>query len=155
MLIQRLLITAQPTSVLSHPPHSVGFVWRVHLDTFLVKLGVQWIAVIHAVADQILRLRVNRVEAEGQLHERDFMMVGTCFVTASGSPWRSTIPGLAAPCATLCNDCLPAIGPSRNHPNVFYAFGHGQPRTHSSRHDQQPGLPPLLGGLLPAIDLTP
>ena len=48
---------------------------RDHLDTLDLQFSVQGITVVRFVANQVLRCRLNHVELEAQLHQRDFMMV--------------------------------------------------------------------------------
>jgi len=69
------LIATQPSSVLCRAFHAVRLMWRDHLDALFAKLGVKRIAVVCAVADQILRLRFDHVEVERQLHERNFVVI--------------------------------------------------------------------------------
>jgi hypothetical protein len=51
-----------------------------HLNAFISKLRIEWIAVI---SDQGLRLRLDHVEIETQLHQRDLVMVRRMVLTAS------------------------------------------------------------------------
>jgi len=53
----------------------VGTVRRNHLRALGAHHRVQSIAVVRFIADQVLRLRFDHVEVEGQLHEPDLMMV--------------------------------------------------------------------------------
>src|SRR2546430_14766227 len=48
---------------------------RNHLHASEPRLLVERIAVIRAIADQVLRLRFDHVELETQLHQRHFMVV--------------------------------------------------------------------------------
>ena len=48
---------------------------RDHLDTLDLQFSVQGVTVVRFVANQVLRRRLNHVEFEAQLHQRDFMMV--------------------------------------------------------------------------------
>ncbi len=47
-----------------------------HVHAVLLKVIVEPIAVIGAIADEVLRLGFEHVEVESQLHERDLMMIG-------------------------------------------------------------------------------
>ena len=49
---------------------------RDHLDAVPPQLLVQRIAVIGAIADQVLRLGLDHVEVKAQLHQTNFVMVG-------------------------------------------------------------------------------
>ena len=49
---------------------------RDHLHSFASKLLIKRIAVVRAVADQVFRLRLDHVKVEGELHQRDFVMIG-------------------------------------------------------------------------------
>src|SRR5438094_4152816 len=49
---------------------------RDHLDAVLAQLLIEWIAVVGAIADQILRLGLDHVEVEAQLYETNFMAIG-------------------------------------------------------------------------------
>lgn len=69
------LVTAQSPSVLRCAFDAVGFVWRDHLNPLLAKFGIQRVAVVGAIADQIVRLCLNHVEVERQLHQSDFVVV--------------------------------------------------------------------------------
>src|SRR6266498_6132370 len=69
-------ITAQAPPILSGRLGSVGPVRRDHFDAVLSQLLIQRIAVIGAIADQILRLGFDHVEVEAQLHQADLVMVG-------------------------------------------------------------------------------
>jgi hypothetical protein len=51
-----------------------------HLNAFISKLRIEWIAVI---SDQGLRLRLDHVEIETQLHQRDLVIVRRMVLTAS------------------------------------------------------------------------
>jgi hypothetical protein len=55
---------------------SVESVRRDHLDAGLSQLLIQRIAVIGAIADQILRLGFDHVEVEAELHQADLVVVG-------------------------------------------------------------------------------
>src|SRR5579863_1787741 len=70
------LVAAQPPSVLRLALGvAIATVRGNHLGALLSQLLVQLIAVVGFVADQVLRLRLDHVEVEGQLHERDLVMV--------------------------------------------------------------------------------
>jgi hypothetical protein len=69
------LISAQPPTILGLGLLAIRLVWRNQFNALIAKLSIQRIAVIHLVTDQVLRLRLYHVEVEGQLHQRDFMMV--------------------------------------------------------------------------------
>src|SRR6266699_4200583 len=49
---------------------------RDHLDAVLAQLLIEWIAVVGAIADQILRLGLDHVEVEAQLYEPNFVVIG-------------------------------------------------------------------------------
>src|SRR5260370_34194337 len=49
---------------------------RDHLDAFLAQLLIEWIAVVGAIADQILRLGLDHVEVEAQLYQPNFVVIG-------------------------------------------------------------------------------
>ena len=68
-------ITAQPSSILRGRLAAIGAVRRDHLDAVVAQLLIERIAVIGAIADQILGLGFDHVEVEAQLHQADFMMV--------------------------------------------------------------------------------
>ena len=68
-------VSPQASAVLRLGLHAILSVRRDHLDTLLPQLLIQLVAVVGAVADQIFRLRLDHVELETQLHQRDFMMV--------------------------------------------------------------------------------
>src|SRR6201997_1798722 len=49
---------------------------RDYLDAFLAQLLIEWIAVVGAIADQILRLGLDHVEVEAQLYQPNFVVIG-------------------------------------------------------------------------------
>src|SRR5215471_10242860 len=49
---------------------------RDHLDAVLAQLLIEWIAVVGAIADQILRLGLDHVEVEAQLYQPNFVVIG-------------------------------------------------------------------------------
>jgi hypothetical protein len=49
---------------------------RDHLDAVLAQLLIEWIAVVCAIADQILRLGLDHVEVEAQLYQPNFVVIG-------------------------------------------------------------------------------
>src|SRR5213076_3404581 len=49
---------------------------RYHLDAVLAQLLIEWIAVVGAIADQILRLGLDHVEVEAQLYQPTFVVIG-------------------------------------------------------------------------------
>ena len=65
--------TAQPSTVLCLA-FSIGPVWGDHFDALLLSAR-RAIAVVRAIANQIVRLRFDHVEVEGQLDQRDLVMV--------------------------------------------------------------------------------
>jgi hypothetical protein len=74
-------LTAGPVAWLT----AVGTVWRDHLNAVVSQLLIQRIAVIGAIADQILRLGFDHVEVEAELH-RGFY---GSRATASSPPYAS------------------------------------------------------------------
>ena len=70
-------IAAQPSAILRPRRDAIGAVWRDHLDTISSQFLVERIAVIGMVADQVFRLSFDHVEVEAQLHQADFMVVGS------------------------------------------------------------------------------
>jgi hypothetical protein len=69
------LVAAQAPSVLGLALGAVGFVRSDHLGALLAQLCVQRIAVVRAISDQILGPRLDHVEVEGELHQRDFVVI--------------------------------------------------------------------------------
>src|SRR5262249_51166415 len=65
------LIAAQPPSVLRLAFDAVGLVRSDHLSALLAQLLIEWIAVVRAIADQVLRSCFDHVKVERQLHEGD------------------------------------------------------------------------------------
>src|ERR1700745_87652 len=49
---------------------------RNHLDAVAAQLLIEWIAVVSAIADQILRLGLDHVEVETELNQTHFVVVG-------------------------------------------------------------------------------
>src|SRR5215510_11713223 len=49
---------------------------RDHLDAVLAQLLIEWIAVVGAIANQILRLGLDHVEVEAQLYQPNFVVIG-------------------------------------------------------------------------------
>src|SRR5215475_2609810 len=49
---------------------------RDHLDAVLAQLLIEWIAVVGAIADQILRLGLDHVEVEAELYQPNFGVIG-------------------------------------------------------------------------------
>src|ERR1700745_3295242 len=49
---------------------------RNHLDAVAAQLLIEWIAVVSAIADQILRLGLAHVEVEKELNQTHFVGVG-------------------------------------------------------------------------------
>src|SRR5256885_4087476 len=49
---------------------------RDHLDAVLAQLLIEWIAVVGAIADQILRLGLDHVEVEAKLYQPNFVVIG-------------------------------------------------------------------------------
>src|ERR1700738_1964504 len=70
---------------------------RNHLNAVVSQLLVQRIAVIGAIADQILRLGFDHVEVEAELHQADFVMVRCVRADRERQPWRSTIAMIFMP----------------------------------------------------------
>ena len=68
-------VAAQAATILRFLLHPIRFVRGNHFDALFSKLLIQWIAVVSAIADQIIRFRFNHVEIKTQLHERDFVMI--------------------------------------------------------------------------------
>jgi hypothetical protein len=56
---------------------AIGAVWRDHLDPLSAQFLLEWVAVVGAITDQIFWLGLNRVEVEAQLHQANFMMIGS------------------------------------------------------------------------------
>jgi hypothetical protein len=48
---------------------------RNHFHALLLQRFIQTIAVVRLVADQVLRLRLDHVKVEAELHQRHFMMI--------------------------------------------------------------------------------
>src|SRR6516164_5646611 len=69
-------IAAQPSSILRGRPASVAAMRRDHLDAVLAQLLIEWIAVVGAIADQILGLGLDHVEVEAQLYQPNFVVIG-------------------------------------------------------------------------------
>ena len=69
-----LVLTQSPT-VPRLALGAVRLVQRKHLCALGAHGRVERIAVIRLIADQVLRPRLDHVKVEGQLHERDLMMV--------------------------------------------------------------------------------
>src|SRR5262245_13012575 len=57
-------IAAQPSPILRGRLASVAAMWRDHLDAVLAQLLIEWIAILGAIANQILRLGLDHVEVE-------------------------------------------------------------------------------------------
>lgn len=68
-------VSAERSSVLRLELLAIPAVRRDEIDTFSRELLVERIAVVGTIADEILRLRLEHVEVEAQLHQRDFMMI--------------------------------------------------------------------------------
>jgi len=49
--------------------------WRDHLDAVFSHFFIEWVAVVGAIANQVLRLGFDHVEVEAQLHQANFVMV--------------------------------------------------------------------------------
>ena len=70
------LIAPQPPAVLGLVPLEPVVAMRGnHLDAVALKLRVERVAVIRAIANQVLGLRFDHVELEAQLHERDLVVI--------------------------------------------------------------------------------
>lgn len=48
---------------------------RGHLDTHVPQFLAQFVAIVGAIANQVFRHRIDHVELEAQLHERDLVTV--------------------------------------------------------------------------------
>src|SRR5215813_3204018 len=57
-------IAAQPSPILRGRLASVAAMRRDHLDAVLAQLLIEWIAIVGAIANQILRLGLDHVEVE-------------------------------------------------------------------------------------------
>ena len=68
------LIAPQAAAVLGLE-FSIGAMRRDHLHPLLLQVVIEPIAVIRFVANQMLRLGLQHVEVETELHQRDFMMI--------------------------------------------------------------------------------
>jgi hypothetical protein len=60
-------VAAQPSTVRGLVADAIGTVRRDHLRALFAQCRVEFVTVIRAVADQILRLRFDHVEVEGQM----------------------------------------------------------------------------------------
>ena len=49
---------------------------RNHLDAVAAQLLIQWIAVVSAIADEVLWLGLDHVEVETELNQTHFVVVG-------------------------------------------------------------------------------
>src|SRR6266568_6689577 len=68
-------VAAEAAAILGRWLAPVGAMRRDHLDAVLAQLLIQWIAVVSAIADQVLRLGFDHVKVEAQLHQTHLMMV--------------------------------------------------------------------------------
>src|SRR5215813_9035009 len=68
-------VAALPSPILRGRLAAVAPMRRDHLDAVLSQLGIQRIAGIGAIADQVFRLGFDHVEVETQLHQTHFVMV--------------------------------------------------------------------------------
>jgi len=80
------VVAAQSSAILSLALFAVGAVRRNHLNALFSKLLIEPIAVVRAIADQIVWFRFDHVEVKAQLHQRDFMVMAACVLTANGRP---------------------------------------------------------------------
>ena len=71
------LIATELSTVLRWLKNSILLMRRNHLDAVVLQIIIEAVAVISFVADQLLRLRFDHVEIEGQLNERDLMVIGS------------------------------------------------------------------------------
>ena len=69
------LVAAQATAVLRLRFHPILSVRRDHLNALVPQLLIELVAVVGAIANEILRLRFDHVELETQLHQGDLMVV--------------------------------------------------------------------------------
>jgi hypothetical protein len=73
-----------------------------HLHALFSKLRIEWIAIVGTITDQILRLRFDHVEVEGQLHEGDLMVIsgvrGDCERQGVAIDYRHGFHAFSAPC---------------------------------------------------------
>lgn len=53
-----------------------GAMGRDHVDAVLLEVVIEPITVRGAIANEMFRLRLQHVEAETQLHQRDVMVMG-------------------------------------------------------------------------------
>ena len=70
------LVAAQPPAVLRRLANAIGSVRRDHLGALLAQLCIQFVAVVRASANQTLHLRLDHVEVERQLDQRDLVVIG-------------------------------------------------------------------------------
>jgi len=79
-------VATQPAPVLRFHADTNGPLRRDHLGALSAHFRIELIADVCAVANQILRLRFDHVELEGQLNERYFMVIGGMGRTAGDRP---------------------------------------------------------------------
>ena len=70
------LVAAQPPTVLRRLANAIGSVRCDHLGALLAQLCIQFVAVVRASANQTLQLRLDHLEVERQLDQRDFVVSG-------------------------------------------------------------------------------
>ena len=70
------LVTTQPRTVLSRLANAIGSVRCDYLVVMLATLCIQFVAVVRAIANQIFQSRLDHVEVERQLDQRDLVVIG-------------------------------------------------------------------------------
>ena len=65
---------------------AVGAMRGNHIHPVLLELRIELIAVIGTITDEMLRLSLEHVEIETELHQRDLMMIGRMRTHGQGEP---------------------------------------------------------------------
>ena len=69
-------VAAQSRTVLRRLANAIGSVWRDQFRPFIVQFRIQVVAIVRAISNRIFRSRLDHVEIEPSLDQRDVVAIG-------------------------------------------------------------------------------
>ena len=85
-------VSAQRTTILSHPATPIPRVWRDHLNTeVIVKSGIQLVAIVGLVPDNARRELFDETCVYGVFGERNFVRRSACNTSGDRKTMRGRI----------------------------------------------------------------
>lgn len=144
------LVAAQPSAVLGLLGDAIRAVRRDHLGALFFRFGVELVTVVSAIADRILRSRVDHAEVECRLHQRDLVVIGG--MRRDCGPVRATRHGSLRSRTTAESGGAPSCSSSRTAEaratrcrcweSTAPLRGHLEPESACGRGDRRDGAPP-------------